>query len=287
MTQEEQTQPIITTMISIKKTYYENNYLNYIKYYSLEDVTKEILDESACTFEVLNSDLRKIYMDIEYIPFESSELIYDIISKFKEFTGMDDDIKYSISRNDGSEHTGLSYHVVFQCHMHYIDVKHLIKAFCLENIDPKDDSKSYANYIDDSVYGKGRLFRLPFNFGIPNNPKTQLPEDEVLCKENVHKIINDMPLESFLINYIAEVPEFKSEKVNEVLKYHRLERTRKRKEIVAQKSDSISSSKLMQNTIISAVERLTSDMEGLKATNEKLISVVENLFNRITELEHH
>lgn len=112
-------------------------------------------------YELLNNDFRRLYFDIENIPFDKPELINSLIKDLAEFIGIDSN-EYGLTLNIGSHHPGLSYHLTFPYKSHAKNILNLIRNFKLQY-------KDYREYIDECVYNSNRLFRVPNQYGILDN----------------------------------------------------------------------------------------------------------------------
>ena len=133
---------------------------------------------SKSCFEILRSDILRIYLDMENIPTENTELYKQIITDFMEYAGLNKDTtEYVVTFNPCSHHNGLSYHVIFHVLTTLGNLKNLVQNF-------KSHYKAYMTYIDDSVYTCLRLFRLPGQRGCPcpekyiTNPNYDNAKDE-------------------------------------------------------------------------------------------------------------
>jgi hypothetical protein len=110
-------------------------------------------------YEVLEKDIRRVYFDIEKIPFERKDMIYDIIKRLAEFLEIDPN-DYALTLNTGSRlHPGLSYHLTFPYKTLASNILNLVRTFKLKY-------PEYTDYIDEAVYSKDRLFRMPDQYGI-------------------------------------------------------------------------------------------------------------------------
>lgn len=207
-------------LVHLKESYRENRYNNYVRYNSVEESFNEVNDTTTCTLEVLCNINRKMYFDIEKIPRNNERLIFNIIrdiclfinnevelygnKTFEEYKLLYTDQtidpnSYLLTKNIASvQHEGLSYHLVFPYVISATDNKKLVGMFTTM-------FNQYQNYIDPSVYGQLRLFRLPDNGkvtgeGIDNNDKHIILkgslkelyiQDIQNCKQlNVNSIIN-------------------------------------------------------------------------------------------------
>ena len=123
-------------------------------------------------YECIESENRKIYLDIEKIPVDQPELIEEIKYKLNEFFKskcheMDEDMSFVLTFNPSSpSHEGLSYHLI--CTNYCMDYKNMYNAIA-EFL--STDGAKYLSYIDVSVYSSLRLFKLPYYYGIDSKTK--------------------------------------------------------------------------------------------------------------------
>ena len=168
-----------------KHSYSENHPDVHILCETYDDLYNQLWDENDCVYEVLDKPMRKIYLDIEGIPFEEKHvtIVKKIINDFADFLDIDSR-KVNITYNSGSTgHLGASYHVIFDYKANYQLLKKVVITF-------KQLHPEYSKYIDESVYSCFRLFRLPFqgkqrpdqepdinDQHIPINTRTWKPDD--------------------------------------------------------------------------------------------------------------
>lgn len=173
---------------------------------------KKINDNSL--FEIISNSCSP-YFDIETIPYDQPKLIISIkdaiiktLQKYgkielpkkierKGITPNNLMSSYVITANKQSlSHPGLSYHVIFP---NLLTTQRLLKEFVYVLT---HDYPEYKPYIDQSVYSKNRLFRLPYQAGI--NPPTMSKGRDV---NSVHVIEYAHFLSSFCENnYINHIP---------------------------------------------------------------------------------
>ena len=112
--------------------------------------------------EILTKDEVRMYFDIENIPKDNKEMIYEIIDKIYEIMQLKNKVsskdyekyrQYALTFNNNSHHEGLSYHLYLPIKSHKKDIYNFIKLF-----NYRTDYK-YVDMIDYRVYGKNRLFR--------------------------------------------------------------------------------------------------------------------------------
>ena len=144
------------TIVHLKESYRENKSQNYINYDDIQSALPDIMNSETCSLEVLSQPKRKIYMDVENIPFDKTNVIYDIVNKFSSFMKIPTD-GYCLTYNKNStQHLGLSYYIILPYVMSVDDMKKSVLLF--KTLNPE-----YEHYIDASVYSVLRLFRLPMN----------------------------------------------------------------------------------------------------------------------------
>jgi hypothetical protein len=150
---------------------------------------------SKTCFEVLQSDILRIYLDLENIPSESTELYKQIITDFMEYAGLNKiQTEYVVTFNPCSHHNGLSYHVIFHVLTTLGNLKNLVQNF-------KSHYKAYTTYIDDSVYTRLRLFRLPEQRGLPCLEKsiTNPNYDNSKDKHHIHETHFNDPSHEYIL----------------------------------------------------------------------------------------
>ena len=142
--------------------------------------------------EVLSCNTVRMYFDIENIPRDNKEMIYEIIDKIYEIMQLKDreTYKYTLTFNNNSHHEGLSYHLFIPVVSTKTSIYNFIKLF-----NHRTDYK-YVNMIDYRVYGKNRLFRTvgsrcPSKFK-PFNPRNQ---------EDYHKLIEGELADTVIQNW--------------------------------------------------------------------------------------
>lgn len=229
--------PVVINMDKVKvvslKSYFENNKRKHKKV-SLSSITYELKENfnhnkrdpkflvtSESKYEVLDRKNRRIYFDIEKIPVDEPDLIYEIMDKINEFfkkkdseneSIMQDDMKFVLTFNSGSKnHDGLSYHLI--CHNYYMNydtLKYLVIEFV------NTDGIDYKDYIDIAVYSKIRLFKLPYFIGIDSSTGN-LDEN----KDNFHRIvINEKLKDTFNFdNYIIQLEYGTKINIEKINKY--------------------------------------------------------------------
>ena len=72
----------VTILCVREHGYKENTPSNYKVIHDFQELESIILDTSNSTFEVLNKEIRKLYLDIEKIPSDKPGLIDELILDF-------------------------------------------------------------------------------------------------------------------------------------------------------------------------------------------------------------
>lgn len=174
-----------------------SNYLDILEEQASED-NKNVERHDNVNYsmlEILTDDKVRMYFDIENIPRDNKEMIYEIIDKIYEIMQLKDreTYKYTLTFNNNSHHEGLSYHLFIPVVSTKTSIYNFIKLF-----NHRTDYK-YVNMIDYRVYGKNRLFRTvgsrcPSKFK-PFNPRNQ---------EDYHKLIEGRLISS-IIQYTSKL----------------------------------------------------------------------------------
>lgn len=174
-----------------------SNYLDILEEQASED-NKNVKRHDNVNYsmlEILTDDKVRMYFDIENIPRDNKEMIYEIIDKIYEIMQLKDreTYKYTLTFNNNSHHEGLSYHLFIPVVSTKTSIYNFIKLF-----NHRTDYK-YVNMIDYRVYGKNRLFRTvgsrcPSKFK-PFNPRNQ---------EDYHKLIEGRLISS-IIQYTSKL----------------------------------------------------------------------------------
>ena len=174
--------------VSIDK-FYEARKSSYKQFDSVEELKEECDTDNGSTFEVLRYQLRRIYLDIEKIPSDDNGLIFNLIRDWCNFLDIDEH-QYFFTKNIGSHHGGLSYHLYFPFKTFTGNIYNAIRCF-------KVTYPQYAPFIDECVYNTNRLFRLPEQFGVGTS-KTDNHND-------VHHIVRGN-FEDCVIQNISNIP---------------------------------------------------------------------------------
>ena len=169
------------------------NYLDTLMEQASEDNKNvEIHDNvNYSMLEILTDDEVRMYFDIENIPRDNKEMIYEIIDKIYEIMQLKDReiYKYTLTFNNNSHHKGLSYHLFVPVISTKTDIYNFIKLF-----NHRTDYK-YVNMIDYRVYGKNRLFRT-VGSRCPSKFKPFTPRNQ----EDYHKLIEGRLISSIIQN---------------------------------------------------------------------------------------
>lgn len=174
-----------------------SNYLDILEEQASEDNKNvEIHDNvNYSMLEILTDDKVRMYFDIENIPRDNKEMIYEIIDKIYEIMQLKDreTYKYTLTFNNNSHHEGLSYHLFIPVVSTKTSIYNFIKLF-----NHRTDYK-YVNMIDYRVYGKNRLFRT-VGSRCPSKFKPFTPRNQ----EDYHKLIKGQLLSS-IIQYTSKL----------------------------------------------------------------------------------
>ena len=167
-----------------------SEYMKILKEQASEDNKNvEIHDNvNYSMLEILTKDEVRMYFDIENIPKDNKEMIYEIIDKIYEIMQLKNKVsskdyekyrQYALTFNNNSHHEGLSYHLYLPIKSHKKDIYNFIKLF-----NYRTDYK-YVNMIDYRVYGKNRLFRTVGSRCPSNSNPFYTPRNQ----EDYHKLI--------------------------------------------------------------------------------------------------
>ncbi len=174
-----------------------SNYLDILEEQASED-NKNVKRHDNVDYsmlEILTDDKVRMYFDIENIPRDNKEMIYEIIDKIYEIMQLKDreTYKYTLTFNNNSHHEGLSYHLFIPVVSTKTSIYNFIKLF-----NHRTDYK-YVNMIDYRVYGKNRLFRT-VGSRCPSKFKPYTPRNQ----EDYHKLIKGQLLSS-IIQYTSKL----------------------------------------------------------------------------------
>lgn len=108
--------------------------------------------------EILSQYVR-VFFDLENIPEDKPDIIYEMINDFIKYCKADklqynNDDKIIITQNLNSKHKGLSYHIYLPIMMNIDELRKLQLLFNVKY-------NKYCKYIDNIVYHKYRFFRCP------------------------------------------------------------------------------------------------------------------------------
>lgn len=205
-----------------------NNYMKILQEQAAEDNKNVAIHDNFkfSLLEILTDQRVRMYFDIENIPRDNQEMIYEIINKIYEIMNLKDDQQhrnYALTFNNNSHHEGLSYHLFLPIRSTKTDIYNFIKLFNF-----RTDYK-YVNMIDYRVYGQDRLFRTvgsrcpSLNSSTPRN------------QENYHKLIKGELVDTIIQNYNNLDTIFRC-KISPTLDYYFNERINK---VNSQLSDEI------------------------------------------------
>lgn len=174
-----------------------SNYLDILEEQASED-NKNVERHDNVNYsmlEILTDDKVRMYFDIENIPRDNKEMIYEIIDKIYEIMQLKDreTYKYTLTFNNNSHHEGLSYHLFIPVVSTKTSIYNFIKLF-----NHHTDYK-YVNMIDYRVYGKNRLFRT-VGSRCPSKFKPYTPRNQ----EDYHKLIEGRLISS-IIQYTSKL----------------------------------------------------------------------------------
>ena len=174
-----------------------SNYLDILEEQASED-NKNVKRHDNVNYsmlEILTDDKVRMYFDIENIPRDNKEMIYEIIDKIYEIMQLKDreTYKYTLTFNNNSHHEGLSYHLFIPVVSTKTSIYNFIKLF-----NHRTDYK-YVNMIDYRVYGKNRLFRT-VGSRCPSKFKPFTPRNQ----EDYHILIEGQLLSS-IIQYTSKL----------------------------------------------------------------------------------
>ena len=169
---------------------YFNNVNDFANFIQVNEFSK-----NDCIFEVLRNHIRRLYFDIEKIPVNNSGLIHELVHDLATFIGINPN-DYGLTINEHStQHNGLSYHLTFPYKSHAVNILNLIRNF-------KVAYSKYTEYIDEGVYDKRRLFRVPGQYKIG---KFDASNPTNVDSADYHKIIHGT-LHDLIIQNIETIP---------------------------------------------------------------------------------
>lgn len=258
------------TIVHLKESFRENKSRNYISYADIQSALPDIMDKETCSLEVLSQPKRKIYMDIENIPFDKTNVIYDIVNKFSSFMKIPTDGCCLTYNKKSTQHSGLSYHVIFPYVMDINDMKKSVLLF--KTLNPE-----YEHYIDASVYSILRLFRLPMNGKVTGSG---------IDHDDCHEVIRGKFEDSFIqltenLPIISEnmLPNGFDDFNAEDLVKTKCKTTKRFKQSNNYKLDEFSDAVMIE------FQKLKSTLDAMQEQNKKLEKMNDILFLKILELE--
>lgn len=170
-----------------------SNYLDILKEQASED-NKNVERHDNVNYsmlEILTDNKVRMYFDIENIPRNNKEMIYEIIDKIYEIMQLKDreTYNYTLTFNNNSHHEGLSYHLFIPVASTKTNIYNFIKLF-----NHRTDYK-YVDMIDYRVYGKNRLFRT-----VGSRCPSKLNPFTPRRQEDYHKLIEGQLISSIIQN---------------------------------------------------------------------------------------
>lgn len=169
---------------------------------SIDGLVNAMQDEITSTFEILRQPVRRIYLDVENIPEDQPKMIQSIIKEFAEFIGVSP-VDHALTINNNSHHPGLSYHVYFPYKLPAKTILDRIKEF-KQSVNGK-----YDEYIDELVYDRNRLFRLPNQLAVADNGDTDYDPSK-----DFHVIVKG-ELADVIIQNVNNIPDLSRLKSNQ------------------------------------------------------------------------
>lgn len=210
------------TVIPIKSSYLENLTSNYLKmpiddYVKILNHNKQIFNRKVITimnipkkfgdrtkiiksvskinfnvsdfsfYEVLQRNhYLKIFLDVENIPMEESEIINYIIRDFKIFTkesaNVDIELLALTLNTNSMSHEGRSYHVIFNLCTEIFNMKNMIYWFLKK-------FPCYLKFVDSTVYSRNRLFKSINQININQNTRSNSNDKHDLIKGTIYDSI--------------------------------------------------------------------------------------------------
>ena len=169
----------------------------------LENICRSTNKE--CIYESLNSNVRRFYVDIDKIPQNNTELIFDIITALMLFFKFPKSMKYALTKNNLSKDNYYSYHLYFPMKIDKINLRNGLCKFLRYH-------QSYLDYIDVAVYTRDiQLMRLPWSHSaLKTSISKGLPIEYNYNEDDYHEIIKG-EFKDCVIQNIDELPEFKTQ----------------------------------------------------------------------------
>ena len=206
--------PMTMSVVQLEEYFNEYRYYNVKQCMTVKEL--EMLaekDSTLSTFEVISTPLTKIFLDLENIPTDKDIMYEKIIEDFMEYVGLKIDlVPYVVTINTHSHHPGLSYHVIISAITTMDNIRNMVNNFI-------NDHKQYADYIDNKIYTRNRLFRLPLQHGIKSKGRNNNISPDYNIHDDMHHILaiknfdNEDNYHLFVIQYISH-PRY--------IYYHRL-----------------------------------------------------------------
>lgn len=162
------------------------------------DEFEELLTRNGKVYEVLLDSPVKLFVDVDGVPKDKTNLIYKFIDDFKKFMKSEFHVninKYALTKNEGStSHVGLSYHVYFP--EFYVEKIYVLKHILLRFV-KYNSSNKYYDYLDGCIYHYNRLFRCPNQYNASRESIDEL---------DIHKIVNGT-IKDCVIQYVDDSTE--------------------------------------------------------------------------------
>lgn len=196
--------------ILIHKSYTENKLRNY-RNITTDKYVDCIRDQNFTSsyFEVLSAHgSLKPYFDVEKIPVDQPNLIYDLIGDLRTWFSKETGEElgdYILTHNKHSiGHEGLSYHLIFhERETTQNNISNLLNNFL-------EAHPEYVKFMDGSVYSNNRLFKSVNQIGV--DKKKYCLSD---FKDDMHIIVNkEQNDETILQSIIQNTQDCKSIKYN-------------------------------------------------------------------------
>lgn len=141
--------------------------------------------------EILTDNTVRMYFDIENIPRDNPDMIYEIIKEMLNMLKIDyDKFEYALTHNANSHHEGLSYHLFFPFKTTKLEIRKFIMLFNYQT------NNKYIEYIDYRVYGSNRLFRT-VGSRCPGKSKPYSPRNPI----DYHVLVKGKLEDTIIQNY--------------------------------------------------------------------------------------
>lgn len=179
---------------AFEKSYRERKRNNHSTTENIDEF-EELLSRNGKVYEVLLDLPAKLFIDIDGVPKDKPNLVYEFIDDFKKFMKSEFHVninKYALTKNEGStSHAGLSYHVYFP--EFYVEKIYVLKHILLRFV-KYDSERKYYDYLDGCIYHYNRLFRCPNQYNASRESIDEL---------DIHKIVNGT-IKDCVIQYIDD-----------------------------------------------------------------------------------